>query len=295
MQTQNGRSIAKLEKLIPTLIHIQTHLDDDLSLEQVAQIGGLSPYHFHRIFQETTGETLKQYTQRLRLESAAYQLKIRNDSILEIALNNGFHNHETFSRAFKRWFGVSPKQYRYSYGRIPETLPSKFVLNKWATEYQLSNITIQTLKPIPVAFIRNLGDYKEVDLNLYAQLHNWVDQNGFNTGDNLTLGVGHDDPNITPIEKVRYDVCVSVSEPFLADGEIGYQELSGGTFAMASYVGPFDATVEQALGELFFNLFQRQDLEIIGLPLIEIYRTTLVNPKYALNHSDIYVPVKKLN
>ena len=294
MQTENGRSTAQLEKLTPTLIYIQTHLDGDLSLDRVAEVGGLSSYHFHRIFQETTGETVKQYTQRLRLESAAYQLKIRNDSILEIALNNGFQNHETFSRAFKRWFGVSPKQYRHSYGRIPERISSEIVLNKWTTQYQLSNITIQTLKPIPVAFIRNLGDYKKVDLNLFTTLQQWIDMNGFNTGDNLTLGVGHDDPNITPIDKVRYDICVSVAEPFLPDGEIGYQEITGGTFATASYVGPFDATVEQALGELFYQLFQRKDIEVIGLPVIEIYRTTLVNPKYALNHSDIFVPVKKM-
>lgn len=289
---ENGRSTAKLEKLIPSLIHIQTHLDGDLALEQVAQVGGLSPYHFHRLFQATTGETVKQYTQRLRLESAAYQLKIRNDSILEIALNNGFQNHETFSRAFKRWFGVSPKQYRYSYGRIPEKVAAKVILNKWTTEYQLSNITIQTLKPIPVAFIRNLGSYQTIDLNLFTKLHQWIDVNGFNTGDNITLGVGHDDPNITPIDKVRYDVCVSVAEPFLPDGEIGFQELPGGTFAMASYVGPFGATLEQALGELFFKLMQRKDLELIGLPLIEVYRTTIVNPEYSLNHTDIFVPVK---
>lgn len=294
MLMENGRATTQLEKLLPTLVHIQTHLDGDLALENVAEVGGLSPFHFHRLFQESTGETVKQYTQRLRLESAAYQLKIRNDSILQIALNNGFHNHETFSRAFKRWFGVSPKQYRLSYGRIPANPPTQEPLNKLTTDYQLSNITIQTLKPIPVAFIRHLGAYVDVDTSRFTKLQTWVDVNGFNTGDNLLLGVGHDDPNITPTEKVRYDMCVSVADPFLPDGEIGFQELPGGTFATASYVGPYGPTLEGALGDMFYQLTQRQDITIIGLPLIEIYRTTQINPTHSLNHTDIYFPVEKL-
>lgn len=294
MQTQNGRSTAQLQKLIPTLVYIQTHLDGDLSLDNVAQIGELSPFHFHRIFQETTSETLKQYTQRLRLESAAYQLKIRNDSILDIALNNGFQNHETFSRAFKRWFGVSPKQYRLSYGRIPANPAPSKLLNKLTTQYQLSNITIQTLNPLPVAFIRHLGAYTDVEVSRFAELQTWIDMNGFNTGDNLLLGIGHDDPSITPIEKVRYDMCVSVSESFSPDREIGYQTLPSGKFAMASYVGPFGPTLENALGDLFYKLTQRQDIILIGLPLIEIYRTTQINPAYMLNHTDIYIPVQKI-
>lgn len=284
MQTQ-------IQKLLPTFVYVQTHLDGDVSLEKVAEVGGLSPFHFHRLFQDTTGETLKQYSQRLRLERAAYQLKIRNDNILDIALNNGYHNHETFSRAFKRWFGVSPKQYRDSYGRILQSPPTSQPLNKWTDHYELSEISIQTLAPVPLAFIRHLGAYTAVDSNRFDDLLQWADKNGLYTGDNQLIGIGHDDPSITPSDKVRYDMCLTVPEPFLPDGEIGCQELPGGTYATASYVGPFGATLEEALSQLFHTIAQRTDLEIIGLPLIEIYRSTRINPDFALNHTDVYIPV----
>jgi len=51
----------------------------------------------------------------------------------------------------------------------------------------------------------------------------------------------------------------------------------------------------QAYGQFFQQMRQLKRVEIIGLPVIEIYRTTRINPNYALNHTDIFIPVRKLN
>jgi AraC family transcriptional regulator len=66
----------EIERLLPVLVHIQANLDQDLSLEVLATRVQLSPFHFHRLFRSAVGETLKQYTQRLRLERAANRLII---------------------------------------------------------------------------------------------------------------------------------------------------------------------------------------------------------------------------
>jgi AraC family transcriptional regulator len=261
----------------------------------MAEKAALSPYHFHRLFHNSIGETLKQYTLRLRLERAAFDLKIRDATILEIALNWGFQAPETFTRAFKRWFGVTPKQYRYSYGRtLYQQQPTEAILlNKLATETSYSRVTIQKLKPVPVAFIRNLGAYENVDIGQYNTLIDWADAQGLYTGDNLLLGVGHDDPTITPIEKVRFDICLSVPEPFLVEGNIGFQTVPGGHFATMTYIGPLNAGFEQAYQIFFHQLEQIKNIELIGLPVIEIYRTTRINPTFALNETDIFIPVRR--
>ena len=282
--------------LLPVLAHIQSHLDEDLSLEQMSEKAALSPFHFHRLFHDIIGETLKQYTQRLRLERAAFYLKIQDATILEIALNLGFQAPETFTRAFKRWFGITPKQYRHSYGRSLHQDIEKppALLNKLALEASYSSVSIQKLKSIPVAFVRYLGAYADVDPLQYDKLIEWADANGLYTGDNLLLGVGHDDPNITPAEKVRFDCCLGVSESFQAQGNIGFQSIPGGHFATITHIGPWDGGLEQAYGLLFQNVMQKENIEIIGLPAIEIYRTTRINPQYALNETDIYIPVRKV-
>jgi AraC family transcriptional regulator len=100
-----------LERLLPVLVYIQARLDEDLSLAVLATEASLSPHHFHRMFRGLIGETPERYCQRLRLERATFQLLVyRRASILEAALNCGFKNHETFTRAFGQHFGVSPRE-----------------------------------------------------------------------------------------------------------------------------------------------------------------------------------------
>jgi len=60
------------------------------------------------------GESPKQYTLRLRLEQAATRLAARDASVLEVALDAGFKSHEVFTRAFSRYFGLTPTAYRAS-------------------------------------------------------------------------------------------------------------------------------------------------------------------------------------
>lgn len=63
------------EIILPILVYIQTHLNEPLSLEKLSQKAGLSSYHFHRIFNDTVGESLKSYTTRLKLEKAAFGIR----------------------------------------------------------------------------------------------------------------------------------------------------------------------------------------------------------------------------
>jgi len=81
-------------------------------LEDLAAIGGWSPFHVHRTFRALFRETPKQYALRLRLQQAAVKLASSGASVLDVALNAGFESHEVFTRAFRRHFGVTPARYR---------------------------------------------------------------------------------------------------------------------------------------------------------------------------------------
>src|SRR5215472_14224784 len=100
------------QEMIPLLIEVQQNLDRDLDLRSLARKYGYSPFHFHRIFSNVVGETPKKYVERLRLEKAAYKLQITDEPVFEVCLSVGFKNHETFTRAFQRYFGDSPRDCR---------------------------------------------------------------------------------------------------------------------------------------------------------------------------------------
>ncbi|MGH9147242.1 MAG: helix-turn-helix transcriptional regulator, partial [Vicinamibacterales bacterium] len=99
-------------ELLQVLREVRRRHDAGLTLEQLAERAGWSPFDLHRTFSEMVGETPKGYSLRLRLERAAARLVSTRDSVLDIALATGFRSHEVFTRAYRRQFGQTPASYR---------------------------------------------------------------------------------------------------------------------------------------------------------------------------------------
>lgn len=91
---------------------IEANLDFDFTLEQVAQAACISQWHFQRIFKALTHETLKTYIRSRRLALALDKLLKTDERILDIALQAGFSSQESFTRAFKKTFDLTPHEYR---------------------------------------------------------------------------------------------------------------------------------------------------------------------------------------
>lgn len=290
---------ASMDRLLPVLVYIQAHLDEDLPLERLADAVQQSPFHFHRVFRSVTGETLKSYVERLRLERAAHQLMIQEARVVDLAFGLGYRSHETFSRAFRRRFGVSPRDYRRRRwaefdDRSQQAAQGKRarLLNRDVQHYELSKVTVRRLDPLPVAFIRLYGPYVDVDVSAFDRLVDWARSHGFYPADALLIGVGHDNPAVTPPQKLRFDACLSVHKSFKPQGEVGFQVLPDGFYAMAEYVGPYGPTMERAYREMFDTMISMDRYTIIGLPVIEVYQTTRIKPDFALNYTTIYVPIE---
>ncbi|HUN75526.1 MAG TPA: helix-turn-helix domain-containing protein [Steroidobacteraceae bacterium] len=82
------------------------------NLRELADKAGWSAFHLHRALRTLLGETPKQYSLRLRLERAAYDLLTSRRQVRSIAADLGFGSHEVFTRAFRRRFGAPPGNYR---------------------------------------------------------------------------------------------------------------------------------------------------------------------------------------
>ena len=94
------------------VVYIEKNLYEPLSAAMVAEAVSYSYYHFHRYFLIVMGETVGSYIRSRRLTLAAYELVHSEKKILEIALSLYFESAESFSRAFKKKYGLTPREYR---------------------------------------------------------------------------------------------------------------------------------------------------------------------------------------
>lgn len=107
------------QRLYKAVDYINSNLSQELSLDSIASAAAFSTYHFHRIFSAILGESLWNYTVRLRLEKAAQLITSTNKiSITQIALDTGFSSSSVFSRAFKNYFGISPSNWKKNKSKI---------------------------------------------------------------------------------------------------------------------------------------------------------------------------------
>lgn len=92
--------------------YIFDHLYEELSLPALAEVSGVSPVHLSRMFRRETGSSLTEYIQRQRVEEAKHLISLSACSLSDISARLQFHDQSYFTKVFKKYAGVTPKQYR---------------------------------------------------------------------------------------------------------------------------------------------------------------------------------------
>ena len=90
------------------MAYIDEHIEEKLSLNDIANYLGYSPFYVSRIFSQIMGISIVSYVRMRKLQFAFSSLQ-KSKTILEVAYQYGFESHEGFTRSFKRFFGFSPK------------------------------------------------------------------------------------------------------------------------------------------------------------------------------------------
>jgi AraC family transcriptional regulator len=264
--------------------HIARHLSESPDLDALARLAHFSPFHFHRIFRGVTGQPLHAYIRILRLERAARDLSIRTDSVLSIALHAGYDSHEAFSRAFRDHFGITPSQHRRGeppHPPRPRPTPGTIPMN----------VQIVTVEPMLVASVRHVGPYGSPTIrNTWSTLCRWAAARGLLNQTTKCYGIGHDDPDSTPPDKIRYDACITVAEGTRAEGDVSIQTIAGGRCATTRHTGPHER-LQQTYSALFGQWLPESGEEPADAPPFEHYVNTPDRTPPEQLITDIYVPL----
>jgi AraC family transcriptional regulator len=108
-ETRGGLPVRQLRRVED---YVHERLADDISLESLAELVELSPFHFSRVFKQTTGMSPLQFVTRERITRAQQLIRETSRSLIEIGLDVGYKNPSHFAQVFRRVVGVTPTEFR---------------------------------------------------------------------------------------------------------------------------------------------------------------------------------------
>lgn len=289
--------------------YIECHLGHSLSVEELSYAAGFSKYHFSRIFQGMLHEPLAHYVNRIRMEKALFLLAHRADkNITDIAYELGLSDSAVFSRTFKNYYGVSPREYRKEYSKNCKDfyLLSEYNKNTAKKEWAgdpfpvTGQITIENLKEKQAAYVRHTGTYETLAKEYVRLIQTLFDQAKkqqlFADGKNWVLAMYHDNPEFGEESQFRTSLCLTVPEDIRIkeDGILGRMKLEGGLYA----AGHFQIRKEQ-YSDAWNYMYQEWIAGSGYVPRdynpFEVYRNVPSANESHIHEVDIYVPIEPIH
>jgi AraC family transcriptional regulator len=284
------------QELIPLLIEVQQNLDRDLDLRSLAGKYGYSSFHFQRIFSSVVGETPKKYVERLRVEKAAYKLQITDERIFDVCLSVGFKNHETFTRAFRRYFGSTPRDCRKN-AKVLQVRRLEANRSFRGHGCCLSEVKFESLRSMHLLSVMHVGAYSEIpaaftkDDRIWNTLVEWAKRHNILYRP-IPLSFYHDDPTVTPGPAQRTDACVPIDTVAKGTRTIRCIEFVGGAYAVAEHIGPY-STLIQGFRHVADGVRASSKYTFRTDPALAIARGVHADKDSVLNRTDLYLPVQK--
>jgi AraC family transcriptional regulator len=272
------------DRLNRVLDYVYAHLEDDLSFDRLADVACLSPYHWSRIYSAMRGETIVATIRRLRLQRAADRLANSDLDIGTVAARAGYSSTDTFGRAFKDAFAVSPAAYRESGSH------AAFKAAHAASDANIFPVTVESLPERRCAGIDHTGSYMEID-HAMGRLFTEIVARHALPAQPAMIGVFFDDPDLGPEAELRSRACLPVADSVTIDAPLVETVLRGGSYARLSYTGPY-ADMRGAYRWFLGVWLPASGYEPDDAPISEAYLNDPREVPQSELRTDIHLPLK---
>lgn len=287
MDTQESITIQKAV-INKAISYIFEHLDEEVTVGDVADYCCYSKYHLTRMFKEDMDEALYQFIKRIRLERSAWRLKVeKGKSITEIGGEYGYSS-SNFATAFKKHLNLSPEEYR----KVSEQKVEESVFSHGITLDEIEDaenkITVEYLKPFTVIYERKKGNYNNLPMEWCQFLKKY---RMFAMEDTRYIECTIDDPSITDEDHCMYELCqtVSLQHSLLKKyPDIMTRYFEGGKYAVYHFKG-YPQFIFMVYQNIFCRWLSKTGNRLDDRPILDIYRKVEVN---GFMEIDICFPLK---
>lgn len=261
--------------------YIRENLDGDLSLNRIAEVACLSPYHWHRVYQGIRGETVFSFISRQRGYQYATSISSTSKPLNSIARSFG-RSPSSFTRSFHRMYSECPIQFRER--RMPSNMGENI-----CQSIQDKKIVHRNRKWL--AYLPHQGSYNEIEFTF----NKLVDRLGTLSGNVAPsqpklCGLFFSDPSTTPRDKLRSIAGCIVSEKQPLPGNVKKFLVKGGTFLSLRYEGCY-TDLELVYSWVFSNWLPMTDFIPAHYPIVEEYINSPKNTPPSQLITDIYIQV----
>lgn len=272
-----------LSKIQHIIKFIEDNSDKNITTKDLEIISNSSYRNLQRIFKNIFKESIGAFQKRLKLENAYRKIIYTNNPISDIAIEVGFESVQSFSKSFKKQFGISPINAR----NTKINLVDSFFKTAGNASKEIS-CEIIYLKAQKVFFKTIQTDsYNNKDINkLWEEIDSEIKEN---TVINY-YGVIVDEPLITDKLKCRYEACVDHE---ITSKEYYFRNIFGGRYARFLHKGNYDS-IEETYRKIYYDWLFNSSLEFDSSPIIEHYKVNSSNESSENKFvTEILIPLKK--
>jgi AraC family transcriptional regulator len=249
------------------------------SVESLAGVACLSPFHFHRIYRGMTGEGIAETVRRVRMAQAAHQLTRAGDDVTTVAFDVGYESPQAFARAFRDLTGVSPSHFQ----------TRQRALKTQGGNGASAQIAVIDLPPLTVLALRHHGPIANIG-QTYRKLYDLIDEPVRAEAMNHQIGIGAGDP--AGGDDFIYLAGTALRDLGASFAGLERVAIAGGLYASYRLVGPY-ALIASAYSALFSNWLPGSGYEPDHRPTLEFYRTRSTRVEQAESITDLMIPIRK--
>ncbi|MGM0123762.1 AraC family transcriptional regulator [Enterococcus sp. AZ194] len=214
--------------------YILEHLEDSITVAEIADYLFLSKYYFSRIFKEIVGESVYSFVKRLKIEQSAIDIKLQKDKLLtDIGLNYGYSSNN-YSTAFKEYYHLSPTEFKKSSDKQTVLNPFDSQRIERLRTYKTFEKKVQIIEKTDfyVLFERTVGNYYDIKNNW----HSFLERNKeYYHAETILVEKFYSDPALTTYPNNVYDLCLVVDEKMTSQENV--MRIQGGLYAIYSFCG----------------------------------------------------------
>jgi len=271
------------ERLGRVTAYIHDHLAEELDLQRMAEVAHLSPYHWHRIYHALHGETIAATVRRLRLHRGSGYLANTAIPVKQVARRCGYPNAQSFTRAFRAAYGMSPSQYRtqgsHTVFRVGQAQPA-------AAGHE---VAIREVPVLQLAGAGHRGSYMLIGRAFETAFTRLAAQ-GLLREETRWLAVYDDDPFAMPEAQLSSRAGLTLPPGAQVRPPLEPFELGGGRCAVLRHRGPY-ATMRAAYQWLYGEWLLQSGHRVADRPVFEEYLNNPRDTAPADLLSDIYLPL----